>query len=45
MNGPHLQSGLIASIVFPEFPVTVLVNVILSEAQNLKIVLSPRPQQ
>ena len=30
MNNPHFQSGLMASTVFTEFPVTLLVNVILS---------------
>jgi hypothetical protein len=29
MNGPHFQTGLIASTVFTEFPVILLVNVIL----------------
>ena len=38
MNVPHFQSALIASTVFTEFPVTLLLNVILSEAKNLKIV-------
>ena len=33
MNVPHFQSGLIASTVFTEFPVTLLVNVILSASE------------
>jgi hypothetical protein len=34
MNVLHFQSGLIASAVFTEFPVILLVDVILSEGEE-----------
>ena len=48
MNDPHFQSGLIASTVFTEFPVTLLVNVILSPssfAQRLRLASSVARRQ
>ena len=44
MNVPHFQPGLIASTVFTEFAVTLLVNVILSEAKLQRSGRSPRGQ-
>jgi len=38
MNVPHFQSALLGSSVFTDFSATAFLDVILSEAKNLKIV-------
>ena len=44
MNKPHFQSSFMVSTVFTEFAVTLLVNVILSEAKLQRSGRSPRGQ-